>query len=293
MVRIDVNGIRLFVGNLPADTCDEEIGRVFGKFGNIASVCLLGNNKSRSGNSCAFVNFETQEAANAAIKALDGAAQLRPGSETPPMQVRIARANAHAHAHAQPQPFFGVPGPTAAPAADAGLRKRSFSENFANDGSGFIKFFVGCLPAATSKQQLFDVFEAHGFAVKTDDGVHLMPGRGQSGQACAFVHVVENVAHQVVEKMNGKVTVGDCVINVRVANNQKRTPKPMLVGRAPADSFFAFSAPGTHAVQPATLFGGYGDLPAPYGYVSSYGRPAGPHSFLGPQSGSAGYKPLH
>ena len=281
MVRIDVSGIRLFVGNLPADASEEEIGSVFGKFGNIASVCLLGNNKSRSGNSCAFVNFETQDAANAAIKALDGARQLRDGTETPPMQVRIARTNNGNTTS------MNVAISAQFPTVVAQFpRKRSFSENFpiAAEG-GFIKFFVGCLPAATSKQQLLELFESQGFPVKADDGVHLMPGRGQSGQACAFVHVAENVAHMVVEKMNGKVSMGDCIINVRIANNQKRAAKPIMVGRAPADSFFSFALPnGTVSVTqgvpsntPGPIYGaslgGYGDLPAQYGYVSSYGRP--------------------
>jgi RNA recognition motif-containing protein len=284
MVRIDVTGIRLFVGNLPSDATEEEIGHVFGKFGTIVSVCLLGNNKSRSGNSCAFVNFETQDAANAAIKALDGARQLREGTETPPMQVRIARStNTGNSSMNNPILSAGLPAAAMLP------RKRSFSENFPavvptaaaqppGEG-GFIKFFVGCLPAATSKQQLLEVFEAQGFPVKPDDGVHLMPGRGQSGQACAFVHVAENVSHHVVERLNGKVAVGDCVINVRVANNQKRAAKPIMVGRAPADSFFSSFLPNPNQSNVnssfyGSAFGGYGDLPAQYGYVSSYGRPA-------------------
>jgi ribulose-5-phosphate 4-epimerase/fuculose-1-phosphate aldolase len=116
-----------------------------------------------------------------------------------------------------------------------------------------------------------------GVTVRAEEGVHLMPGRGASGQACAFVHVSEKVAADVVEAMNAKVVVGGCVINVRLANSQERKK-----------SRHEFQQNAQYSV-----FGGYGEFESwgkyqsmffhpQYVGGSSYGRPP-------PQTVNGGY----
>ena len=270
-----MSDVKLFVGNLPHDTSDAELLATFAPFDNLVSVCMLGNGKSRSGNACAFAVYSCMESAAKAIKALDGSRQLRPSVANPPIQVRYARNSAH-----------GDSSPTSLSLPSLS-KKRTFSETFtaSTDAStplgseGYVKFFVGCLPVNTTKAQLEEMFRSHNFTVRPDEGVHLMPGRGASGQACAFVHVHEKLASEVVETLNGKVSMGGCVINVRLANSQERRKK-----------FGSF----TFEQQPSQypVFGGYGEFDTSGRYASmffhpfyvggsSYGRPAKPEAATG------------
>ena len=63
--------VKLFVGNLPSNITQEDVTSLFVGFGNLVEAFLL-KRRSTSGRQCAFVQFKTQESADAAIEALHG-----------------------------------------------------------------------------------------------------------------------------------------------------------------------------------------------------------------------------
>mmetsp|Transcript_25506 Transcript_25506/g.66592 ORF Transcript_25506/g.66592 Transcript_25506/m.66592 type:complete len:512 (+) Transcript_25506:118-1653(+) len=60
-----VNFTNIFIKNMPSDWTEEKIKEDFGKFGTITSMCVREDAKGRK---MAFINFETTEAAKAAIE---------------------------------------------------------------------------------------------------------------------------------------------------------------------------------------------------------------------------------
>lgn len=79
---------KLFVGNLPPDLTQEELALVFGTYGNCVDVHIMGG-KSTSGQSCAFVVYDSADSAGNAIAALNGIYSFRDG--TPPITCSWAR----------------------------------------------------------------------------------------------------------------------------------------------------------------------------------------------------------
>lgn len=77
---------RLYVGNLPADIHEESIRYVFGTYGPVDEVKIIGGRVE--GRACAIVGMNTPEGASIAITALNGKYEIRPGEGA--LQVRIA-----------------------------------------------------------------------------------------------------------------------------------------------------------------------------------------------------------
>lgn len=63
---------KLYVGNLSYSTREEDLETAFSEFGNVSSVNLITDRDTGRSKGFAFVEMETDEAANAAIEALDG-----------------------------------------------------------------------------------------------------------------------------------------------------------------------------------------------------------------------------
>jgi RNA recognition motif-containing protein len=63
---------KLFVGKLSYDTTDDSLKARFAAFGTVVSVSVIKDRDSGMSKGFAFVEMETQEAAQAAINALDG-----------------------------------------------------------------------------------------------------------------------------------------------------------------------------------------------------------------------------
>lgn len=80
---------KLFVGSLPPDTTQDELRIVFGTYGNPTDIHIM-QGKSNSGQSCAFVVFDTRNSAENAIASLDGVYSLREASD-PPIRVSWAK----------------------------------------------------------------------------------------------------------------------------------------------------------------------------------------------------------
>lgn len=64
--------MRLYVGNVPFSTTDEELHALFEPYGEIVSANVIRDRETDRSRGFAFVEFESTEAAQKAITALDG-----------------------------------------------------------------------------------------------------------------------------------------------------------------------------------------------------------------------------
>lgn len=63
---------RIYVGNLPYQTNDEDLGQAFSQFGTVVSSAVIKDKATRRSKGFGFVEFENDEAAEAAIAGMDG-----------------------------------------------------------------------------------------------------------------------------------------------------------------------------------------------------------------------------
>lgn len=68
----EVNNKKLFVGNLPFTVTQEELTEMFAQYGELVNVSLLTDKFSGRSKGFGFVEYTTEEAAQAAIEALHG-----------------------------------------------------------------------------------------------------------------------------------------------------------------------------------------------------------------------------
>ena len=66
---------KLFVGNLPFSMTDDQLKQTFSAHGNVVSANIVIDKFSQRSKGFAFVEFETEEEAAAAMQALDGSEQ--------------------------------------------------------------------------------------------------------------------------------------------------------------------------------------------------------------------------
>eukprot|EP00930_Biecheleria_cincta_P075790 TRINITY_DN62991_c0_g1_i1.p1 TRINITY_DN62991_c0_g1~~TRINITY_DN62991_c0_g1_i1.p1 ORF type:complete len:148 (+),score=27.45 TRINITY_DN62991_c0_g1_i1:2-445(+) len=69
---------KLFVGNLPADITAEVLALVFRTYGTVTNTHIMAG-KSKSGQSCAFVEYMTPLEAETAVLTLHEKYEIRPG----------------------------------------------------------------------------------------------------------------------------------------------------------------------------------------------------------------------
>lgn len=67
-----VNPKKLFVGSLPYSTTEQEIGDLFAQYGTIVSVRLVTDRVTGRSRGIAFVEYEEEAMATAAVEALNG-----------------------------------------------------------------------------------------------------------------------------------------------------------------------------------------------------------------------------
>jgi RNA recognition motif-containing protein len=63
---------KLFVGSLPYNTTSDDLQTLFAQFGNIVSTAVITDRDSGRSKGFGFVEFENDDDAKAAVKALDG-----------------------------------------------------------------------------------------------------------------------------------------------------------------------------------------------------------------------------
>jgi len=66
---------KLFVGNLPFSMTDDQLKQIFSAHGTVVSANIVIDKFSQRSKGFAFVEFETEEEAGAAMQALDGSEQ--------------------------------------------------------------------------------------------------------------------------------------------------------------------------------------------------------------------------
>lgn len=66
---------KLFVGNLPFTMTDDQLMQIFSAHGKVVSANIVFDKFSQRSKGFAFVEFETEEEAKAAMQALDGSDQ--------------------------------------------------------------------------------------------------------------------------------------------------------------------------------------------------------------------------
>lgn len=85
--------VKLYVGNLPYTTTDNDLNDLFAQFGTVASARVINDRETGRSKGFAFVEMETKEEADAAIEGLNGkdfegrglvVNEARPMTERPP-----------------------------------------------------------------------------------------------------------------------------------------------------------------------------------------------------------------
>ena len=66
---------KLFVGNLPFTMTDDSLMQIFSAYGKVITANVVFDKFSHRSKGFAFVEFETEEEAKAAMQALDGSEQ--------------------------------------------------------------------------------------------------------------------------------------------------------------------------------------------------------------------------
>ena len=66
------NPKKLFVGSIPFSTTEETLVNLFSEHGNVVDAALIIDRMSGRSKGIAFITFETEEEAKAAIEALNG-----------------------------------------------------------------------------------------------------------------------------------------------------------------------------------------------------------------------------
>mmetsp|Transcript_50323 Transcript_50323/g.150349 ORF Transcript_50323/g.150349 Transcript_50323/m.150349 type:complete len:264 (-) Transcript_50323:96-887(-) len=245
---------KIFVGSLPPDCTTEDLMIVFGTYGTPIDIHLMAG-KSNSGQSCAFVVYDTREAAENAIASLDGVYNMREdGNE--PVRVSWARGGAGGGAAGRPkamqapapvmhapamQPRYAQPAVdklvAGAPQGGMGgaiqpvMHMRPGEDPYGGCGGipappppdpGMArpktKLFVGNLPADITQEAIATVFGHYGAVTN----IHVMVGKSRSGQACAFVEYAAALeAETAVLTLHEKYEIrpGDGPILVKFANS--------------------------------------------------------------------------
>lgn len=234
---------KLFVGSVPNDVTQEEIQTVFGTYGNVSDIHIMAG-KSTSGQSCAFVIFDSVDSANNAINSLNGIYSFRDDG-TPPVSVSWARQGGSGGAPRvanTPMLVGGVRNGMGAgqqgmsPYRPAGVQDHGGYYG-GNDYGGHsltaaaggyqqpppaatpkTKLFVGNLPTDIQAETLRMVFSHYGNVTN----IHVMQGRAKSGQSCAFVEYSTALeAETAILTLHEKYEIrpGEGSIIVKNANN--------------------------------------------------------------------------
>lgn len=208
----DADGYKLFVGNLPHDTNEEELRLVFSTYGQVNKIHVMGPAGGKGGQPtrvASFVYYEACQSAEDAISVLHDKYKIRQDAESP-IVVRWANPrmdqkgagkggcgggydpNAWGGGFQQPvapDPYGFNQQQQWAPPGGLDAKMRS------PDGW---KLFVGGLPNDIVEGELQSVFTSYGEVTK----VHIMPASA-SGRVAAFVYyATESAAEDSIKVLN-------------------------------------------------------------------------------------------
>ena len=209
---------KLFVGNMPSDVSVEEIETLFSNFGEVVEVHIMSGNRSRSGQSSAFVKFTTSEACTSAITALNMKAKVR-SSDSDFLSVKFAKAPCVSGS----SNFICLDGSSTAASTPASTPLSSPSSTLS--GSATVKLFVGGLPPYVDRDDLIAIFSPFGKV----ESVHLMNNnKSKSGQSCGFINFYRRSEAQVaIQTLAAKYCVDADLppITVRFADTEEHPAK--------------------------------------------------------------------
>jgi len=97
---------KIFCGSLPSDCTQEDLMTVFSTYGTPTDIHLM-TGKSTSGQCCAFIVYDSRDAAESAIQSLDGVYNMREDG-TGPVRVSWARPQ-HDRGGGMPPPRMHTP----------------------------------------------------------------------------------------------------------------------------------------------------------------------------------------
>jgi len=122
---------KLFVGQVPNNSTEENVREVFAPYGTVSDVMFLKNKVTGQHRGCAFVTYETAEEAQAAIDAMNDKVTLEGAKRT--MILRVAGQNR--------------------PASEGGA------------AGGDHKLYIGMLSKTTTVEELRTMFESYGIVL--------------------------------------------------------------------------------------------------------------------------------
>lgn len=204
---------KLFVGNMPGDVTSDEIESVFRKFGTIVEVHIMCGNRSKSGQSSAFVKFISHESCEAAISEMHLKGTIRIGD---PIMLVVKYAKPPSHTpHQSPHGFESISSTTA----------NSSPSTTPLSSPRWSKVFVGGMPSYVDRDDLIALFSPFGRV----ESVHLMnKNKSKSGQSCAFVnYFVRESSIAAIEALNAKYVIQEDLppITVRFSDPVEQQPK--------------------------------------------------------------------
>ena len=82
---------KLFIGNLPKDVTEGELLRLFTEYGELQEIFIMGGERSRSGQSSAFVKYASVEACERAIAGVNMRGRVR-ADDPDPVVVKYAKS---------------------------------------------------------------------------------------------------------------------------------------------------------------------------------------------------------
>jgi len=244
------NDFKLFVGNMPGDVSPEEIRSAFSRFGPIVEVYIMGGNRSRSGQSSAFVKFTNLEACSQAIQEMHMKGRIRP-TDADFLAVKFAKATPVSSPRSGlqtspslPQGEFGLSSQShmfLAPAGSViGISPADYAGGSATDSGGSTtaasspyttplpsprplvrtcKLFVGGLPTFVDRDDLIAIFCPFGKV----ESVHLMNNnKSKSGQNCAFVNFYSReAAKKAIDALSARYHTDESIspLTVRFADS--------------------------------------------------------------------------
>ena len=243
---------KLFVGNMPGDVTPEEIRSAFQKFGPIVEVYIMGGNRSRSGQSSAFVKFTSVDACNQAIQDMHMKGKIR-STDSDFLAVKFAKASPVSSPRAGMQVSSHVPATDPIPSnfsggtlflapagSIIGISPSDYGSCLTDSGgsttaasSPYItplpsprpssaktcKLFVGGLPTFVDRDDLIAIFCPFGKV----ESVHLMNNnRSKSGQNCAFINFYSReAAKSAIDSLSARYHTDESIapLTVRFADS--------------------------------------------------------------------------
>ena len=211
---------KLFVGNLPPDVTEGELLKLFCDYGELLEVFVMGGERSRSGQSSAFVKYSTFEACERAIAAVNQRGKIRTG-DSDAVVVKYAKTTAVKRDNKRDVAeisFTGFPQvvtPSTSSGDTTGMAVK-------HHHPPLCKLFVGGLPSFVDRDDLIAIFCPFGHI----DSVHLMQGKSKSGQACAFItYQYPGPAQQAIDTLSTHYIIDDTCppISVRFADSEVGT----------------------------------------------------------------------